>query len=298
MLDTNLLRCFLAVLEHRKLTTAAEALFLTQPALSKSLRRLEEELGVPLFTRTPTGMVPTSYGIALGRRARLIDLESRQAREELRVLREGGAGSITIGIGPLWSAYGIPEAVTQLVAKRSKMHVRIVSGVLDTLIPQLLKGELDVVCSALDFPDHPELLKRHLFDTVHLMMAHESHPLGQLSHVPPARLLEFPLVGLDKDYAGLDRLEKFFIRNGLQSPGVAIEASSLETLFSLLMAGSCIASVSSQLLGRAAQLNLRPLAVPGELWRFQSGLIYRRATDMDSLAGGAISAIAEQLTEV
>jgi DNA-binding transcriptional LysR family regulator len=109
MLDSNLLRCFLAVLEHGRLTTAADELCVTQPALSKSLRRLEDELGVPLFQRTPSGMVPTTYGITLGRRARLIQLESLSARTELQMLREGGFGSITIGIGPLWSVYALPR---------------------------------------------------------------------------------------------------------------------------------------------------------------------------------------------
>jgi len=100
MLNTNLLRCFLTVLEHRTMTSAALALCITQPALSKSLSRLESELGVPLFYRTPDGTVPTQFGITLANRARFIELESQRARAELKSLQEGGVGWQTIGTGP------------------------------------------------------------------------------------------------------------------------------------------------------------------------------------------------------
>jgi DNA-binding transcriptional LysR family regulator len=82
ILDSNLLWCFLSILDHRKLTIAADELCITQPALSKSLRRPEEELGVVLFERTSSGMAPTTYGTLLGRRARQIFIESMGARND------------------------------------------------------------------------------------------------------------------------------------------------------------------------------------------------------------------------
>ena len=69
MADTRLLRHFLAVFEHRNMTAAARALHITQPALTKSIRRLEEELDVHLFERQPSGVEPTRYGHVLARRA-------------------------------------------------------------------------------------------------------------------------------------------------------------------------------------------------------------------------------------
>lgn len=295
MLDSNLLRSFLAVLEHRKLTAAAEELCVTQPALSKSLKRLEEELGVPLFQRTPSGMVPTTYGLALGRRARLIDLESKSARAELQVLREGGFGTVTVGIGPLWSVYALPDVIADLVRHRSKARVKVVSGVLDTLLPSLLKGELDLVCSALDFPDHPDLIKEQLFDSEHVVLAHQSHPLAKLPKVEAAQLAEHPFVGFTQDYAGLSRMEKYFSMHGLASPGLAVEASSLEMVLSLLCTGNFVASLSSQVLARGEQLGLKRVAIAGSFWRFQGGIVYRRAPQTSPLANMLIRALQERL---
>lgn len=277
MLDSNLLKCFLAILENGKLTAAAGELCLTQPALSKSLKRLEDELGVPLFERTPLGMVPTAYGIALGRRARHIQLESRSAREELQMLSEGGFGSLTIGIGPLWSAYELPDILASMIRKRSDIHIRVVSGVLDQLLPDLLQGKLDAVCTVLDFPEHPDLQKVFLFDSEHIIVAHESHPLASMALVQPEDLQKHLFVGLDGDYAGLARMEKFFALHGLQSPNLAMECSSLETLLSALKTGGFLASLSIQLLDRGLAMGLKRINVKESFWRFRSGLVYRRS---------------------
>lgn len=295
MLDSNLLRCFLAVLEHRKLTAAADELCVTQPALSKSLRKLEDELGVPLFQRTPSGMVPTAYAIALGRHARLIDLESRSARAELKVLREGGFGAVTIGVGPLWSVFALPEVIADLVRHRSKARVKVVSGVLDTLLPALLKGELDLVCAALDFPDHPDLVKEKLVDTEHVVLAHESHPLARRRRVEAAELVRYPFVGFTQDYAGLSRMEKYFSVHAIESPGLSVEASSLETVLSLLCTGTFVASLSSQVLERGRQLGLKRVAIDGTFWRFPVGLVQRRAPQPSPLAALLARALKERL---
>jgi len=297
MLDSNLLRCFLAVLEHRKLTTAANELCVTQPALSKSLRRLEEELGVPLFQRTPAGMVPTTYGITLGRRARLIHLESLSARTELQMLRDGGFGSLIIGIGPLWSGFALPEVISELVKHQSKTHIKVISGVLDTLLPQLLKGELDVVCAALDFPDHPDLEKEYLLDAEHVIVGHESHPLASIPRVTPEDLLEYPFIGFADDYAGVGRMEKFFASHGLHSPGLSVETSSLEMLLSLLATGGFLASFSTQILDRSRQMGLCRINLSESFWRFRVGAVYRRGAQLSPLVGILLRALQLKLKE-
>jgi DNA-binding transcriptional LysR family regulator len=262
------------------LTTAADELCVTQPALSKSLKRLEEELGVPLFQRTPAGMVPTTYGVALGRRARQIHLESMGARSELELMREGGYGSVVIGIGPMLSVHAFPHVVADLIRSQPKTHIRIISGVLDTLLPRLLKGELDVVIASLDFPDHPDLIKEHLFDTEHVIVAREGHPLAARQDVTPTELLDFPFAGYADDYAGVSRMDKFFASHGIQSPGLSVECSSLELLLSLLSAGDFLASVSKPILHqKEKKLGICRIQTPESFWRYAVGAIHRRGRE-------------------
>lgn len=99
---SRLLRHFLAVVEHKGITSAAEELHISQPALTKSIRQLEDNLGVTLFERMPTGVVPTPFGEILARRARLMDLEYRHALAEIHAIKGGAGGTINIGAAPVW----------------------------------------------------------------------------------------------------------------------------------------------------------------------------------------------------
>lgn len=277
MLNSQLLRAFLAVMRHGTLTAAASQLCITQPALSKSLRRLEAELGVPLFERSAAGMAPTHYAVAFAHRARMVELESARAREEIQRMKEGGAGSLTIGIGPLWAVHVLPRVLADLSTRHSSLQVRVVNGVLDTLLPQLLRGELDVVCAALDFPDHPDVDKEVLIDSTHVMLAHASHPLARTQDVTAEQLSRCAFVGLHGDYAVLNRLGRFFAHRGLNPPGFAIEAGSLEMLLSLVATGAFVATQSHQVLDRARLLGIDALHCAKSIWQFQGGIAVRKA---------------------
>ena len=276
VLSANLLTCFLAVMRHGTLTAAAAQLCISQPALSKSLRRLEEDLGVPLFERSSAGMAPTSYALALAHRARTMELESERARDEIRRMKEGGAGSLTIGIGPLWAVHVLPQVIAALTVRHSSLRIRVVSGVLDTLLPQLLRGEVDVVCAALDFPDHPDIEKEALIDSIHLMLAHASHPLAGVRGVTAAQLCDCAFVGLHGDHAVLNRLSRFFAQRGLDHHGFTTEVDSLEVLLSLVQTGAFVATQSHQVLERARLLGIGALDTGESVWQFRGGVAVRR----------------------
>jgi DNA-binding transcriptional LysR family regulator len=295
ILDSNLLRCFLSILDHRKLTIAADELCITQPALSKNLRRLEEELGATLFQRTPSGMVPTTYGIILGRRARQILLESLGARNELQLMLDGGYGSIAIGTGPMWSVHAFPAIIADFVKNQPKTHIKMVSGVLDTLLPLLLKGETDLVIASLNFPDHPDLVKEHIVDTQHVIMASRNHPLASLEKVEPRSLLDYPFVGFTDDYAGKARMDQFFASHGMQSPGLTVESNSLETLFSLMSSGDFLASLAAPILPYGQRFDIVQINLTDSFWRFAVGAIYRRSAQQSALVVSMLQTIRTRL---
>lgn len=272
VLNSKLLTCFLAVVTHRTLTAAAEQLCITQPALSKSLRRLEDELGVPLFLRTPSGMIPTAYGSTLAHRARLIQLEAQRAQDEILLMKDGGVGTLTVGAGPLWSVHLLPDVVAELSRTHASLRVRIVPGVLSTLLPQLLRGELDILCAALDFPEHDDIDKEYLIDSSHVFIAHDSHPLAGMTKVSDADLSRCKFVGPHNDYAVLDRMKQYFALRGLDSPGFAAEADTLELVLSLVATGEFIATQSHQVLPRARTLGIDALPTDGGIWNFRGGL--------------------------
>lgn len=293
-MDSRLLRCFLAVVENGSMTAAAGALHVTQPALSKSIQRLEQELGVELFERHVGGVVPTRYGEALARRAKLIDFEFRNARAEIEAMKEGNAGTISIGAGPLWTVLYLPKVIAALRRQQPRVKIRLVSAVLDTLIPQLLEGGLDLVCAALDFPDHSDIVKDYLFDVEHIILSRANHPLSSKPSVEPADLLSYSWVALINDYIGMTRVASYFSANGLEQPTIAVESNSLEGVFSMLREGDFIASVSAPLLNYAKAMGLTSLPVKGTFWRFRAGIAYRRSARTTPVVDAVIADLKSQ----
>lgn len=96
-MDRRHLRCLIALDEEGSITRAAERLGIAQPPLSMQIKGLEREIGVPLFTRQPRGVVPTPAGRVLIARAREIERAFQRAQDEARRIGEGRAGRLRVG---------------------------------------------------------------------------------------------------------------------------------------------------------------------------------------------------------
>src|SRR5258706_16481683 len=105
------IRDFLAVTETGSIRAAARSLGLTQPALTKSLRQLEAELGAVLVTRSVRGIVPTDLGQAFLARARSIDGDLRRAKEEIAQMQGSREGALSVGASTAPAMGVLPRAV-------------------------------------------------------------------------------------------------------------------------------------------------------------------------------------------
>ena len=274
-MHSRLLRHFLAIIEHKGFTAAAAELNISQPALTKSIHQLEEVLGVELFERLPTGVVPTRFGEILARRARLMELEYRHAVVEIQALKGGNEGTVNVGAGPVWAARILPPILAKFRSQRPKVRIRLTSGVIDTLVPALLGGELDVICTALDFPNHPEITREQLIELRHVLVARAQHPLADRSNVRASELLDYPWLALANDYVGTSRVNSFFAANELDQPKISVETSSISTILGLLQEDDFIVNIPTLMLPYAALFGIRRLSVRGTLWDSPAGIAYR-----------------------
>jgi DNA-binding transcriptional LysR family regulator len=266
---------FLAVIEHKSITAAADALHISQPALTKSIHQLEESLGVALFERYPTGVVPTHFGEILARRARLMQLEYRHALAEIEAIKGGAGGTINVGAGPVWMVRILPPIVAEFHGQHPKLKVRLRGGVIDTMVPALLSGELDVICASLDFPSHPEIVKESLIEVRHVLVARAQHPLADRKDVAATELLDFPWLALANDYVGNSRVNSFFAANELEPPRIAIETTSTSSILNLLQIADFIVNIPTLMLPYAEAFGLKRLMVRGTLWDSPAGIAYR-----------------------
>ncbi len=289
-MHSRLLRHFLAVVDNKGMSAAAADLHISQPALTKSIHQLEEILGVELFERLPTGVVPTRFGEILARRARLMDLEYRHAVAEIQAIKGGTGGIVNVGAGPVWAVRILPPIIAAFRRQQPKVKIRLRTGVIDTLVPALLDGELDVVCASLDFPAHPEFVKEQLVDMQHVLIARDVHPLAGRREISAKQLLDYPWIVLVNDYVGSSRVNSFFAANGQQPPRVGVEVNSVSSALNLLREDDFIFNVPTMMLPYAELFGASKLAVRGTLWDAPAGIAYR-ATKSPAPAVSAFCAL-------
>lgn len=142
-MDFKQLKAFLTVAETGNVTRAAEVLHLVQPAVSRQLKLLEEDIGSPLFERERHGMVLTAAGHALVNYARRAMLELERARAEIAGASNGIGGLVTLGLLPSSIDALAGPLVTALASNYPGIQVRIAMGYAGTLLKWLESGEVD-----------------------------------------------------------------------------------------------------------------------------------------------------------
>ena len=274
-MHSRLLRHFLAVAEKRNVTAAADTLNISQPALTRSIRQLENIIGVSLFDRLPSGVILTRQGEILARRAKLMDLEYRHALAEISMLEQGLTGVLRIGAGPVWITTILPPVIAAFYKQFPKVKTRMTTGVIDTLVPDLLGGEIDIICSTLDFPAQPEIVTEPLITIRHAVVARASHPLAGSGTVTAEQLSKFPWIVLANDRVGTSRIGSYFVANSVDPPTIAVEAVSIG-IIKILEEGDFLAHFPERMLRDAEKFGLVRIPHDGTFWESEAGIAYRR----------------------
>ncbi|TDV18565.1 LysR substrate-binding domain-containing protein [Paraburkholderia caballeronis] len=173
------LQWLLSVAETRNLSQSAAALNTTQPALSKWLKELQEDIGLPLFERHARGLRPTAYGEALIEHAKRIEAHLDSARDDMAALIDGGSGLVSIGTSGVSAADTVPLAVARLLRQMPRAQVRLIESTMNLMMPQLVRGELDVVVGrAASETDDPRLRSETLYREPINFVSGIVHPLA------------------------------------------------------------------------------------------------------------------------
>ena len=273
-MQSRILKHFLAVAEHHNVTAAADSLHISQPALTKSIKQLEKDIGVPLFERHQKGVILTLEGEALARRARLMDLEYRHALAEIKAIQTGIAGILRIAAGPVWMTTILPPVLAKFHSQYPNIHIKLELGVIDTIQSGLLEGKIDLACSSLDVSGHSEIVTENLINIQHVVVASVNHPLAQQETVSAEDLQAYPWVVLTKDNVGDRRIRSFFSANGLEPPNLAIETNPI-AMMKILSTGKFLAHIPERMLEDAAKFNIARIPHKGTFWDSFAGISYR-----------------------
>ena len=285
-MEIRQLEHFLAVIEQGTLGRAAKALNISEPGLSKSIRKLEDNLQIRLLDRGTRGMTPTLFGKSLATHARLIRNEVDHALSELSELQGLSKGIVKIGARPSFGTVILPRAIAQLHEKRPGIRAIIREGMMSNMIIEALHGDLDfiVVTLAEQAPDE-ELIQETLIDSPVSIIARSGHPLSGKGPISPKALLELPWVLPLGSNPVRQRLGEMLAQSGVEDINVVVETDSVQFSLEYLRETNAVGFFPEPMILRSRNKNDFTILDVKELrWQRELGIIRRKRSSLTPAA--------------
>jgi DNA-binding transcriptional LysR family regulator len=218
-----------AIVEHRSLRAAARRLGVPQPALTRSIRSLEKELGAELFLREASGMVLTDAGRKFHVRASAIVHEARRAREELAQEAGSGTGKVVAALSIMPHVGMLPGALAPLRERYPHVHLQLIEGLFPDVESALRDGAIDFYLGAAPRQaPAPGLSVRHLFDNTRAVVSRKGHPLARARSLKGLGAAQWAITAVDYNFE--DDLARLFASHDLPRPEVLLRARSAMSL--------------------------------------------------------------------
>ncbi|WP_276120792.1 pca operon transcription factor PcaQ [Pararhizobium qamdonense] len=221
------LQTFVEVARQKSVMKAADLLHVSQPAVTKTIRELEEVLGVSVFERDGRGIKITRYGEAFLRHAGAALTALRQGLDSVSQERSGDGPPVRIGALPTVSTRIMPQAMANFLKEETGSRIKIVTGENAVLLEQLRVGDLDLVVGRLAAPEQMKGFSfEHLYSEQVVFAVRSGHPLLPAQQPVFDNLGVYPV--LMPTGASIIRpfVERFLITNGIASLPNQIETVS------------------------------------------------------------------------
>lgn len=288
-MQLNQLRNFIAMVDAGSIRAAARGLGISQPAATKSLRSLEQELDAVLVQRNTRGVTLTEAGKAFLAHARSVQSELQRARQELAQLAGQRSEAVALGVASVVGAWLVPPVLERYRASWPDAGVRVVEGTQETLLPLLREGGIDfAVCLRMEPESTGGFNVRPLARLRLTVVGRKGHPLR---HARSLRALADAHWVMSRPRGGTGVLEHAFAAEGLPLPASAVECDSHGLKVAMLAAGDSLALVSKPMLAEKsarAVLEEIPLDKPFPLMTFG---LYSRADARPSAAARAFATL-------
>jgi LysR family transcriptional regulator, pca operon transcriptional activator len=231
MIDSRIkfrhLQTFLEVARQKSVMKAAAILHISQPAVTKTIREMENELGVAVFERDGRGIRITRYGEVFLRHAGAAITALRQGIDSVSNERSGEGIPIRIGALPTVSTRVMPQAISLFLQEKTQSRIKIVTGENAVLLEQLRLGDLDLVVGRLAAPEKMTGFSfEHLYSEQVVFAVSTNHPLLNSQGDIFSRLAEFPILMPTRASIIRPFVDRFLIANGVAALPTQIETVS------------------------------------------------------------------------
>ncbi|MBI5717189.1 MAG: LysR family transcriptional regulator [Burkholderiales bacterium] len=235
----------MAIVEHGSLRAAARRLEAPQPALTRSIRALEKELGGALFLRETKGMTLTPMGRRFHVRASAIVHEARRAVEE--IAQQGGddSGSVVVALSIMPHVGMLPRALPEFRRRYPKVRMHLIEGLFPDVEHALRDGSIDFYLGAAPrAAPAPGLVSRTVLENMRAVVGRKGHPLAGARSLKALKDAEWAVTAVD--YAVDDDLVRLFAGHGMEAPRVLLRARSAMSILVALAHSDLLAMLPVQ----------------------------------------------------
>jgi DNA-binding transcriptional LysR family regulator len=299
-MDPRKLLYLAAIIEHGSLAKAAKHLAVSQPALSKSMDRLENELGMKLLERGPAGVAPTNFGELIYSHARLIRDEMTLAETRLQGAR-GRSHVIALGTLPSLASNVVPLAVAKWKEQNPAVLLRVIEKVQIELLLGLLRCEFDFIVGETQFFDIflDGLKQRVLFRDRLCVFARSGHDIFRMNDLSWADLVKYPWVCPMVGWPQRTVLEKRVASLGIEPPQQMVECGSVDFTKSLIAASDHLALLPAHAVTNESDKGaIRAVEFAASTFKRDIAVIFREQSPPDMASQSLISHIEAVGTEL
>ena len=267
-----------AVKFNLNLTEAANALYTSQPGVSKQIRDLEEELGVEIFERKGKRLTGIS---APGRE--VIEIISRVVRE-LDTLRKVAdhfsmrdQGYFVVATTHTQARYALPNVIKQFKEAFPKVHLSLHQASPMQIAKMLTDGEADIGIATEVLDGHPELISFPCYEWSHVILFPKTHPLAAKDVVTLEDIAKFPLITYDRAFSGRSHIDEAFDKQRIV-PDVVLTAMDADVIKTYVELGMGVGIVASMAYNRQRDTDLEARDVSHLFGSNVTRLAFRKST--------------------
>lgn len=272
-METQHIRFVRTVAKLKNISAAARDLGMTQPALTKIVSRVEDQVGAKLFERGARGVSLTPIGELFLKRMERVEREMTALVGEVRARNHGVSGTVSLAVGQFWLGRILPGVIANLNRSAPGIQVRIKTGSREELVQSLKDGESDFMLGRITRDMPPGILCEKLANVRMFLIAGEHHPLAGLDRsVEPEELARFGWVLPPRSDP---TIRYAFTEFGIEPPVATVEAVSRQFIDSILPESDFLTVVPG-IDGRQVGPGLTIIRADWLVWSSKAGVMTAR----------------------
>ncbi|MGG0736433.1 LysR family transcriptional regulator [Niallia taxi] len=255
-MDIRQLMYFVEVVKQKSMTRASEKLHISQPALSKGIKSLEEEIGITLINRSNKTHELTDAGQIVYDYAQKIMAQMDEMATTLHDMTNLARGSITIGIPPMIGSLFFPKVIAAFHKAYPNIHINIKEYGAAKVVKSVEEGEFEIGIAVLPLTDESSFNVFHLVSEEIKLIVNEQHKLADRKQVHMKELKEEEFIFYSEEFALYEMMKRGFINEGFE-PNIIFKSSQWDFMIEIVAANLGISMLPESICSRTTNNQVR-----------------------------------------